>query len=91
MLYANLWIASPERSLGSNHVVFGGMMLPESAMSTRTAFLCCSTLEERVAVDHSIKDFCLLLVYLAGEVSSCIFLSSRKIFYKILVFSKWGG
>ena len=66
-------------------------MLPESAMSTRTAFLCCSTLEERVAVDLGIKDFCLLLVYLAGEVSSCIFLSSRKIFYKILVFSKWGG
>lgn len=33
-VYASLWIASPERSFGSNHVVFGGMMLPESAMST---------------------------------------------------------
>ena len=32
--YASLWIASPERSLGSNHVVLGGMMLPESAIST---------------------------------------------------------
>ena len=32
--YDSLWIASPERSFGSNHVVFGGMMLPESAMST---------------------------------------------------------
>ena len=32
--YASLWIARPERSLGSNHVVLGGMMLPESAIST---------------------------------------------------------
>lgn len=30
---ANEWITTPERSLGSNHVVFGGMMLPVSAMS----------------------------------------------------------
>ncbi len=30
----SLCMASPLRSLGSNHVVFGGMMLPESAMST---------------------------------------------------------
>lgn len=29
----NLWIARPERSFGSNHVVLGGMMLPLSAMS----------------------------------------------------------
>ena len=27
------WITTPERSLGSNHVVLGGMMLPVSAMS----------------------------------------------------------
>lgn len=26
------WITTPERSFGSNHVVFGGMMLPVSAM-----------------------------------------------------------
>ena len=31
---SSLWIASPLRSFGSNHVVFGGMMFPESAMST---------------------------------------------------------
>ena len=31
--YSNEWITTPERSLGSNHVVFGGMMLPVSAMS----------------------------------------------------------
>ena len=29
---AKEWITTPERSLGSNHVVFGGMMLPVSAM-----------------------------------------------------------
>lgn len=29
----NLWIINPERSFGSNQVVFGGMMLPVSAMS----------------------------------------------------------
>ena len=29
---SNEWITTPERSLGSNHVVFGGMMLPVSAM-----------------------------------------------------------
>ena len=33
MVYTNLWMTSPERSLGSNHVVLGGMMLPVSAMS----------------------------------------------------------
>lgn len=32
--YANLCIASPLRSFGSNQVVFGGIMLPESAIST---------------------------------------------------------
>lgn len=32
--YFSLWIASPLRSLGSNQVVFGGMIFPESAMST---------------------------------------------------------
>lgn len=32
-LYDSLWIISPLRSLGSNQVVFGGMMLPVSAMS----------------------------------------------------------
>lgn len=26
------WITTPERSLGSNHVVLGGMMFPVSAM-----------------------------------------------------------
>lgn len=31
--YSNEWITTPERSLGSNHVVLGGMILPESAMS----------------------------------------------------------
>ena len=31
--YDNLWITKPLRSFGSNHVVFGGMMLPVSAMS----------------------------------------------------------
>ena len=30
--HANEWITTPERSFGSNHVVFGGMMLPVSAM-----------------------------------------------------------
>lgn len=30
---SNEWITTPERSLGSNHVVFGGMILPVSAMS----------------------------------------------------------
>ncbi len=30
---AKEWITTPERSLGSNQVVFGGMMLPVSAMS----------------------------------------------------------
>ncbi len=29
---AKEWMTTPERSLGSNHVVFGGMMLPVSAM-----------------------------------------------------------
>lgn len=29
---SNEWITTPERSFGSNHVVFGGMMLPVSAM-----------------------------------------------------------
>src|SRR5690554_1358736 len=29
----NLWITSPERNLGSNQVVLGGMMLPVSAIS----------------------------------------------------------
>ena len=29
---SNEWITTPDRSLGSNHVVFGGMMLPVSAM-----------------------------------------------------------
>ena len=29
---SNECITTPERSLGSNHVVFGGMMLPVSAM-----------------------------------------------------------
>lgn len=29
---AKEWITTPERSFGSNHVVFGGMMLPVSAM-----------------------------------------------------------
>ena len=29
----NEWITTPERSLGSNHVVLGGMMLPVSAIS----------------------------------------------------------
>ena len=33
LYYTNLWIIKPERSFGSNHVVFGGMMLPVSAMS----------------------------------------------------------
>lgn len=32
-LYISSWITRPERSLGSNHVVLGGMMLPVSAMS----------------------------------------------------------
>ena len=27
-----MWMTSPERSLGSNQVVFGGMIFPESAM-----------------------------------------------------------
>ena len=31
--YTSSWITRPERSFGSNHVVFGGMMLPVSAMS----------------------------------------------------------
>ena len=31
--HTNLWMTSPERSLGSNQVVLGGMMLPVSAMS----------------------------------------------------------
>ena len=31
--YTSLWMTSPERSLGSNQVVLGGMMLPVSAMS----------------------------------------------------------
>ena len=30
--YTSEWMARPERSLGSNQVVFGGMMLPVSAM-----------------------------------------------------------
>ena len=30
---SNEWITTPERSLGSNHVVLGGMMLPVSAIS----------------------------------------------------------
>ncbi len=30
---ANEWITIPERSFGSNQVVFGGMMFPVSAMS----------------------------------------------------------
>ena len=30
--YSKEWITTPERSFGSNHVVFGGMMLPVSAM-----------------------------------------------------------
>ena len=30
---SSLWITSPERSLGSNQVVLGGMILPVSAMS----------------------------------------------------------
>ena len=30
---SNLWITKPERSFGSNHVAFGGIMLPLSAMS----------------------------------------------------------
>lgn len=29
----SLWITRPERNLGSNHVVFGGMILPLSAIS----------------------------------------------------------
>lgn len=29
---SNEWITTPERSFGSNHVVFGGMMLPVSAI-----------------------------------------------------------
>ena len=35
--YASVWMARPERSFGSNQVVFGGMMLPLSAM-----FISCS-------------------------------------------------
>ena len=31
--YTSSWITSPERSFGSNHVAFGGIMLPESAIS----------------------------------------------------------
>ena len=31
--YSKVWITRPERSLGSNQVVFGGMMLPLSAIS----------------------------------------------------------
>lgn len=31
--FSKEWITTPERSFGSNHVVFGGMMLPVSAMS----------------------------------------------------------
>lgn len=31
--YSNLWMTSPERSFGSNHVVLGGMMFPVSAIS----------------------------------------------------------
>ena len=31
--HTSLWMTSPERSLGSNQVVLGGMMLPVSAMS----------------------------------------------------------
>ena len=30
--YSNEWITTPERSFGSNHVVFGGIILPVSAM-----------------------------------------------------------
>ena len=33
----NLWITSPERSFGSNHVAFGGIIFPLSAMS----IICC--------------------------------------------------
>ena len=36
-LYDSLWIISPLRSLGSNHVALGGMILPLSAMS----MICC--------------------------------------------------
>ena len=31
--YSNVWITTPERNFGSNHVVFGGIILPVSAMS----------------------------------------------------------
>lgn len=31
--YSNECITTPERSFGSNHVVFGGIIFPESAMS----------------------------------------------------------
>ena len=34
VLYSsNVWITTPERNFGSNQVVFGGIMLPVSAMS----------------------------------------------------------
>ena len=32
LVFSWSWITTPERSFGSNHVVFGGMMLPVSAM-----------------------------------------------------------
>ena len=32
-VYSKLWITKPERSLGSNQVVLGGMILPVSAIS----------------------------------------------------------
>lgn len=35
--YTSLWMARPERSFGSNQVVLGGMMFPESEM-----FMSCS-------------------------------------------------
>ena len=35
--YDSLCITSPERSFGSNHVAFGGMIFPLSAMS----IICC--------------------------------------------------
>ena len=37
--FSNEWITTPERSFGSNHVVFGGIMAPVSAM-----FISCSML-----------------------------------------------
>ena len=36
-LYDSLWMMSPERNFGSNHVAFGGIIFPLSAMS----MICC--------------------------------------------------